>query len=194
MAIRLFNERGIHAVSIRDIGGALEMSSGNFAYHFKNKEALIEYFYHQMYDEVEIATELNEDEGFPEFQNILMEITRFMTKYSFFYTDIVDIFRSCPAIRKDYAHNYEGRKSIYKGFLHHFISKSLISIPNNEQAILDRITHAIWFNMTFWQSQKKVLPAHSPQIQPEYVINQIWQIILPYMTHAGRADYEKLKS
>ena len=191
-AVSLFNERGVGKVSIRDIAGELSMSSGNFAYHFKNKEALIEYFYARMYDEVEIETQLRDEEGFSAFNEILRQITEFMNRYSFFYTDIVDIFRSCPGIQNNYANNYEGRKSIYKGILKHFIDRSLIVLPANEDSTLDEVTHTIWFTLTFWQSQKKILPANSVQVQPSYVIKQIWRILMPYMTDVGLAEYDQL--
>ncbi len=193
VAIQLFNKYGINKVSIRDIGEKLGMSSGNFAYHFKNKEVLLEYFYNQMYDEVEIQTVLEEQEGFLEFQNILNEITAFMTKYSFFYTDIVDIFRSCPAIKNSYAENYEGRKDIYKGFINHFIKNSLLEISQNKEQIIDELTHTIWFTLTFWQSQKLILSSGSNMTQAQFVITQIWRILIPYMTDVGLAQYQKIK-
>lgn len=192
-AIRLFNGRGINNISIRDIGGELGMSSGNFAYHFKNKETLLEYFYNQMYDEVKIPTELIAQEGFQKFQNILLEITEFMNKYSFFYTDIVDIFRSCPTIKENYASNYEGRKNIYKGFIHHFIDNQLLHIPQNKDGVIDELTHTIWFTLTFWQSQNKILPKGSKATQSHFVISQIWRTVMPYMTDVGTHEYQKIK-
>jgi len=191
-AIVLFNKRGINDVSIRNIGGEIGISSGNFAYHFKNKEVLLEYFYNQMYDEVNIVTEFEVHEGFQKFQDILLEITAFMGKYSFFYVDIVDIFRSCPSIREDYAANYEGRKDIYKGIFQHFVEKSLITIPKNSN-LLDEIAHTIWFTLTFWQSQKKILPKDSKEVEPSFVINRIWRIIMPYMTDVGLIEHSNLK-
>ena len=46
-AVKLFNARGINDISIRDIGNEIGISSGNFAYHFKNKEAALAYVHEQ---------------------------------------------------------------------------------------------------------------------------------------------------
>ena len=194
-AAELFNQHGIHEVSIRDIcehellGG---ISPSNFVYHFKNKEALIEYHYAHMYDDVHIASTLQEDEGFQKFNEILFEITSFIKKNQFFFTDIVDIFRICPGIKEKYASNYENIKSIYEDMLKHFVTKSLLRKPKNE-AFFDQIAHIIWFTMTFWQSQNKVLPKNNEHIQQDAVVRQVWQLLMPYMTEPGLQEYEQLK-
>ncbi len=41
-AIRLFNEQGVAEVRLQQIADAAGMSTGNLAYHFSNKEAILE--------------------------------------------------------------------------------------------------------------------------------------------------------
>jgi AcrR family transcriptional regulator len=187
-AIKQFNARGINNVTIRDIAQEVGISSGNFVYYFKNTEALIEYFYENMYNEVGIDTDMKEGNGFERLHQILQEITVFMTKYRFFYTDIIEIFRLCPAVRKDYSGKYASRKKIYIQILKHFESNGLLK-PSTP---FDDLSHIIWFTMTFWQSQKKIIPAGSPQVQPEFILNQIWQLLIPVMTKKGLAEYKKV--
>lgn len=141
-----------------------------------------------MYNEVTIETTLKDHEGFGRFHTILEEITVFMTKYRFFYTDIIEIFRLCPAIKKDYSGKYESRKEIYNGILKHFQRKGLLSRSTN----FDAISHIIWFTMTFWQSQKKIIPAGSPHVQPDFILHQIWQLIIPVMTEKGMKEYKSM--
>ena len=40
-AVRLFNERGVNQVGVRDIARALRISPGNLSYHFPKKEDLL---------------------------------------------------------------------------------------------------------------------------------------------------------
>jgi AcrR family transcriptional regulator len=191
-AVKLFNARGISEIAIRDIAHDIGISSGNFAYHFKNKEAVLEHFYRSMYDEVAIETTLKENDGFAAFQQILKDITNFMNKYRFFYRDIIEIFRLCPVIKKDYASKYVSRKEIYKGILQHFIARSLLKAGTKDSTLND-ITHTIWFTMTFWQAQKKILPEGSHEVQADFVITQIWHLLVPLMTKKGLAAYEAIK-
>jgi AcrR family transcriptional regulator len=192
-AVGLFNSKGISDIAIRDIADAVGISSGNFAYHFKNKEALLEYFYQHMYDEVTIETEFSGKDGFENFNTMLIQITDFMTKYSFFYTDIAEIFRLCPFIKKDYASKYESRKEIYKKILQHFMRIELLQ-NSTKPELLNSMTHTIWFTMTFWQAQKKVLPNNFKEVQPYFVIKQVWQILLPYMTTKGSNQFKKIRN
>lgn len=188
-AVKQFNARGVHDVTIRDIAHEVGISSGNFVYYFKNKEVLIEHFYCNMYNEVTIDTNLKNDEGFERFNIIMEEITVFMNKYRFFYTDIIEIFRLCPSVKKDYAAKYPSRKEIYQNILRHFKGKGLLK----SSTPFDDISHTIWFTMTFWQSQKKVIPTGSPQVQPDFILNQIWLILVPHMTEKGLREFKKLK-
>jgi AcrR family transcriptional regulator len=191
-AVKLFNTKGITEVAIRDIARDVGISSGNFAYHFKNKEAVLEHFYSTMYDEVTINTTLKENDGFAAFQQILKDISNFMNKYRFFYRDVIEIFRLCPDIKKNYASKYVSRKEIYKGILQHFIARSLLKADAKDRTLND-ITHTIWFTMTFWQAQKKILPEGSHEVQADFVITQIWHLLVPLMTKKGLAAYEEIK-
>lgn len=191
-AIELFNAKGLSDIAIRDIANEVGISPGNFAYHFKNKEALLEHFYNNMYNEVAIDIVFSGDDGFEKFDTLMNQVVDFMMKYSFFYTDIVEIFRLCPSIREDYTSKYEGRKDIYKGILTHFISIGLIG-KQNTPFFMDNITHTIWFTMTFWQAQKKVLPKDCREVQPYFVVWQVWQIITPYMTRKGIHQLKNLQ-
>lgn len=191
-AIRLFNSRGINSITIRDIGNEIGISSGNLAYHFKNKEVLLQHFYNNMYDEVDINTEFDGEDGFSKFQKMMVGITDFMTKYRFFYTDIIDIFRLCPTIKKSYASNYKQRKQIYQNIFHHFEEIGLLKTQNDDP-IFDNLSHKIWFSLTFWQSQKKILPKGIKEVEAHYVLKQIWHFIVPYMTDVGIKEFQKIK-
>jgi AcrR family transcriptional regulator len=187
-AVRQFNARGVHGVSIRDIAHEVGISSGNFTYYFKNKQRLIEHFYHNMYTEVTIDTSFTDDQGFERFNEMLKEVLIFMNKYRFFYTDIVEIFRMCPEIKKDYAKKYPARKEIYTSILKHFVARDLLKPSTKFQDI----SHIIWFTMTFWQSQKLVISPSSPELQPDFILKQIWQLIIPTMTALGLRKFHKI--
>lgn len=191
-AIDLFNNHGINNVSIRDIGNKIGISSGNFAYHFKNKEALLEHFYANMYNDISVNHAFDKADGFIEFQALLVSITDFMMTYNFFYTDIIDIFRLCPEIKKNYASNYEGRKDIYQKIFVQF-AKNDVLVANDEDPGFGDLAHKIWFTLTFWQSQKKILPPGIKEVSIGYIIKQIWNSIYPYMTDIGRREYEQIK-
>lgn len=191
-SVKLFNANGVNNVSIRDIGNEIGISSGNFAYHFKNKEVLLSYFYDNMYNEVAIDHLFNKDDGFEKFQLMLTSITEFMLKYSFFYTDIIDIFRLCPNIKKDYSANYVGRKEMYQNVFLQLVEINFLLVKVDDQDFND-LSHKIWFTLTFWQPQKKILPNNTKEVSADYILNQIWNFIFPYMTDVGIKDFQKIR-
>jgi len=50
-AVRLFVERGVDAVSVRDIAGACDMQASNLYAHFPSKDALVAGLFHEGYAE-----------------------------------------------------------------------------------------------------------------------------------------------
>lgn len=49
-AISLFNTKGFHATSIRDIAGKAKVNVANISYYFQNKEGLLEYCFMAYYE------------------------------------------------------------------------------------------------------------------------------------------------
>ena len=190
-AIPLFNEKGVNGVTIRDIAGSMGISSGNFAYHFRNKEALLSYFYENMYNEVDLDPSPQPEHRLSRLQEVLDYVIPFIKKYQFFYRDLIDIIRLCPEIGEDYARNHEHRKSIYIGIFKDLSAKGILVDPADPE-VFDRIAHNIWFTLTFWQSQKRVLPADTPEVQADFIRHQIWQMLIPYFTDVGKSEYEAL--
>lgn len=50
-AIKTFNEHGVANVRLQQIADAAEISVGNLAYHFKNKEAIVGFTYDFIFTE-----------------------------------------------------------------------------------------------------------------------------------------------
>ncbi|MEZ5017383.1 MAG: TetR/AcrR family transcriptional regulator [Flavipsychrobacter sp.] len=191
-SVELFNNKGFNETTIRDIAAATGISSGNFAYHFKNKEAVIEYFYNHMYDEVHIDDKIKETDDFKTLNDVFKYITSFMEKYRFFYINLIDIFNTCPLIKDNYYQNYQDRIGFYRKYLVHYIALGLLD-SSQEKYILTKIPHSIWFQLTFWQAQKKVLPHDFETVKSKYIIDNIWGLITPFMTTKGKENFEKVK-
>ncbi|WP_442595504.1 forespore capture DNA-binding protein RefZ [Neobacillus sp. D3-1R] len=65
-AISLFNTKGFHATSIRDISTKANVNVANIAYYFENKHGLLEYcltsFFEQYLTEIEAAMDILEED------------------------------------------------------------------------------------------------------------------------------------
>ena len=100
-ALLLFNDKGFVNVRLQHIADAAFVSIGHLAYHFKNKDAILEYLYEKI--KREKGKLLNEHKILPLFEDIdrmLEEIFYHQKKFSFFYTDALEIIRASPTIAK----------------------------------------------------------------------------------------------
>lgn len=192
-AIRLFNQDGVNGVSIRNIAQEVGISPGNFSYHFKNKQVLIRYFYHNTYQEIhhKIDQVLQQESGLFRLNRVLEEIFAFTEKYRFFFRDIVDIFRMCPDLKPAFAQDYEQYKGYYTTLFKYF-SQSGWMVKKIDAENLGNLAHQIWTATLFHSTHNFVLPETHGFQEENYAIVQIWASIKPYMTPEGKRAWDKM--
>lgn len=103
-ALRLFNARGVNAVTTNHIAAELNISPGNLYYHYRNKEDIV---WH-LFQRIESAAEplLNVPEGIQiDAVRLASDITgvlQLMMDYRFLFTDIVGLIHRDERIERDY--------------------------------------------------------------------------------------------
>lgn len=98
-ALKLFNRDGIVNVRLQHIADEAFISIGNLAYHFSNKEAIVQELYHTLTREQEEL--LKEYRVVPLFEYLHRLVHRtylLQIKYLFFYIDTLEITRAYPLI------------------------------------------------------------------------------------------------
>lgn len=88
VALTCFNEKGYGAISLNDIAKRLGVSRGHIAYHFKDKDALLEYIAKEMWDQLDL--ERAKSLSFPSFENLskMMDVfQKYYKKYAFIFMD-----------------------------------------------------------------------------------------------------------
>ncbi|HHH49871.1 MAG TPA: TetR/AcrR family transcriptional regulator, partial [Saprospiraceae bacterium] len=99
-AIRLFNEKGMANVRLQQIATETGISVGNLAYHFRNKEAIVEMINDELYKEAsEILSTYRVFPNLIDFDNQLSKYFSFIQKYPFYFLDLLEIERHYPKIR-----------------------------------------------------------------------------------------------
>ena len=97
---KLFNERGVYNVSLRQVAAELGISQGNLSYHFKKKEDIIKELYYEfteaLNNEFSATTKLG-----PNFYFVI-ELARktfeAQFEYKFFLTDLHYIVNDIPEL------------------------------------------------------------------------------------------------
>lgn len=99
---KLFNERGVANVTIRQIAKELNMSSGNLNYHFKKREDILEALFEEVNSfEGEFVEELkNPTITKGRYKKVSLAYMQQMAEYRFAWLDHVQLGRESTKIRK----------------------------------------------------------------------------------------------
>ncbi|MBX3256255.1 MAG: TetR/AcrR family transcriptional regulator [Chitinophagaceae bacterium] len=100
---RLFFEQGIAGIRLQNIADAAGISVGNLAYHFKNKEAIVETVYENLFSE--LTNILSQYMVFPDlsgFDKQFSALYKFYDAKGFTFNNWWHIERSFPDIQKEW--------------------------------------------------------------------------------------------
>ena len=182
--IKLFNLQGYVNVTIRDIAEEVGISSGNLAYHYKNKDAVLAAAYEGMTGE--LARMVTGVQLIPSFDNIDRQIkpfVEFQKAYRFFWQDTVEICRAMPSIADTLQAQTSNQIASIRAMLDYSVgSGNMVSEPN--PGSYDHLARTTWTLVAFW------LPAsflqEDPPKGPEPAI---WNMILPLLTQKGHKNF-----
>lgn len=192
-AISLFNTQGFSVVSMKQIADALGISAGNLQYHYKNKEALIEEIYSEMYDEtLYFILPKNSYVTLFHFEEMMLKFHNLQQRYAFFFKEIVHITSVYPSISKQYEAISFARLKDARKLIGYYI-ESFRMVPESETVNYNQVVYNIWMTSTFWQSQNQILKTKNDKINNFQPIEILWRILLPYLTEQGLAEYKQLK-
>lgn len=184
-AVEHFNQRGYHSMTLTDVAHACEMSRGNLAYHYKNKDHILNDLVVRMVKEV--RTLQNERKDFPAFSNLSLDVRTcgiLQERYKF-------IFRDTSVLE----HN--SVKRVMKIW-------SEISIRKNKEAfafgvdignmkaelfpgVYSQLAVNAWMVAYYWVAQQSIRIVG----QEEEAEKMIWTTILPYFTEKGMNSFQQ---
>jgi AcrR family transcriptional regulator len=184
-AVELFNARGYGNVSLQDVAKQLGISRGNLAYHFANKDVLLEMIFSQMWARVE--AERKNSRSLPSFQNLRQEIDlygHYQRKYAFIFTDsqVMMIPAIKKALREMARTTIEDNKAAIA-----FAIKVGNMKPEPYPGVYHHVALTTWMLMFFWLPQQILRGTKSG----EDAEKTVWSMILPHFTAKGIAVFKK---
>lgn len=190
-SIQLFNEKGMANVRLQQIAKEIGISPGNLAYHFRNKEAIIEAINEELYQEAnDILSTYRLYPNLMDFDNQLTKYFSFIQKYPFYFLDLLEIQRHYPKIRsKRQIHISKMISQIRKRF--DFNNQRGLVIDEPRTGVYDDIANAIWVIITFWVPQNLVRGTEQTMDVKRFK-EMVWNQMYPYFTKDGIAEFEQL--
>ena len=178
-ATAYFNRIGFGAGSLFELAKEIGMSRGNLAYHFKDKDVLLEAIAKQMWDKMQI--ERSKSRQLPSFENLHNEIQlyyRFQKQYAFIFLD-TQVLKH-PAVKKQFREMTEQTVAANKAAIAFAIKLGNMH-PEAVPGTYHNISFIVWMLTFYWLSQQIVRGEKTGEDGEKMV----WSILLPHFTDKG---------
>ena len=148
-ALELFNSEGSSNISTNHIAKALDMSTGNLYYHFKNKESIIRTLLQRMIEEYDEVFR----ENFPKKEDLILESllfddTKTAIKYKFLYNELNILFKRDRELEAIFIENQTKREKVFNDIFKFLQEKEYIQ-KNISDFVLNNAIKIIWYLENF---------------------------------------------
>ena len=186
-SLKLFNTNGFVNVRLQHIADALSISVGHLAYHFKNKEAIIEALYNQLKEQQEILLcDFRTAHLFEDINLQLQRIFELQKKYLFFYLDTLEVLRAYPVIKgKHQQHIAWQLQQIEWMFEFNYFRGSFKEISNDGEH-----TKPAWLlliTIDTWMHGRLI--SGLDHLCKEDFLQEIWDLLVPNFTEVGQEEF-----
>lgn len=190
-AITLFNEFGVAKVSAKHVANALGISPGNFTYHFKTKEILMQNIYERMHEDSKNNLDTSGYITLANFKEGMMLFDRLQTKYSFFFNDVVYIVRNFPQVAEMYERSNLMRFKQGRMLIDYYIASGRLQ-PESQDFNYDYLIHSVWMVSAFWTAQKQIIQSNDYKGNKTSSVEVTWRMIYPYLTEKGKEEFHHI--
>ncbi|PCE66036.1 TetR/AcrR family transcriptional regulator [Sediminicola luteus] len=186
-AIALYNERGFTNVKVRDIAEYLQISPGNITYHFPNNRELMNTIYDHMIASIKAVSVsdqilISQGKGMEAPRHFLVQVS----KYRFFYKDIVTIIQMYPQIALKHQKMVNRQIEIIESLLFISVGKGYFRQEEIE-GMYKTLAEAITNTLHFWLTRQATKGKEDDDL--EGALDHISKLIYPYYTEKGLEVY-----
>ncbi|RMD74472.1 MAG: TetR/AcrR family transcriptional regulator [Bacteroidetes bacterium] len=188
-ARKLFNDRGTMHVRLQHIADETRISVGNLAYHFRNKEAIVQALYAYIHDSQQhVLSLLRQVPLFVQVNELLARHWGVQLAYRFFYLDTLDILRLYPAIRSTHQEYLGWQHSQLKLMVQFNLSRGALILPS--AATPDLLARHLARHLDHFLSSQ-VIGGHAHPTFDDFA-TEFWHLMVPWMSAAGLEEYLSL--
>ncbi len=185
-SIRLFNWNDVANVRLQQIADETGISVGNLAYHFKNKEAIVNAVYDNLFDEFhQILSAYLISPKLTDFDTQMEQYHGFFTKYKFYLIDLFEVERAYPLIMQQWRECIGKMILQIRKRLDYYVNRGLLK-PEPVPGIYDTLTNNIWMTTVFWVPQQVLMP--HPNAGTDFK-KMVWTHITPHFTPKGLDEF-----
>ena len=189
-ALKLFNRHGFVNVRLQHIADAGTISVGHLAYHFKNKDAIIETLYDQLKEEQEVLLyDFRTVHLFEDINQQLRGIFHLQKKYLFFYLDTLEVLRAYPTIKEKHQQHIVWQLQQIEWMFDFNIFRASFKEPTQEGQY-KKLAWLFWITVDNWMHARLI--SSLDHLHGEDFLQDVWNLLTPYFTEEGQQEFQLL--
>lgn len=186
----LFYKHGIANTRLQQIADGCEISIGNLAYHYKNKEAIVEAVYENVINELEtLVKNASNRQELNYFDRFFDSTYKFIVANIFCFNNVWEINRNYPKIKSKWKKITNTVVSSLEDLINELVNKKILKTEPHE-GYYQLLAQNILINIEFWIPQQ-VLKGKS--VNPKLFKIALWNLIYPNLTESGLLEYANLE-
>jgi|LauGreDrversion4_2_1035121.scaffolds.fasta_scaffold05357_4 AcrR family transcriptional regulator len=185
---KLFFEVGIANTRLQQIADASSMSIGNLAYHFKNKESIVEAAYENLFDELSnILAKYITNSPLQAIDELFTGLYHFYDNNRFTFNNIWEIERNHPLIQEQWL---SVNRKILQQVSSKLLSSQKLDLLKEEQfkGQINMISNNLHVIIIFWLPQRFT---QNQQVSERLFKKNLWSILYPFLTVRGQENFHQ---
>jgi len=185
----LFFEQGIANTRLQQIADGVGISVGNLAYHFKNKEAIVEALYENLFSELsDILSRYISAPGFEGLDRQFTDLYIFNTHHSYTFNNLWEIARYYPDIESEWISLNSKINMQLKRRIESCTRAKLLK-PEPIASAYDQLAQNLLILINSWIPQQML---RNKPVTEELYKRALWLTIYPYFTPEGISSYNEV--
>ncbi len=188
-AEKLFFDYGIANVRLQQIADESGISVGNLAYHFANKEAIVEAVYNSLIEDLSDILIINKIyPSLSSFDTKFSRLYKFMEKNIFYFTNFWEIKRNYPLVNEKMQSINNKILSKLKTRIKDNVKRGVIK-KEEYKGSHDLLAKSLLISINSWMPQQLL---NGKSIKEEIFKSFLWNLIYPHFTEKGKKEFKSL--
>ena len=188
-SLKMFNERGIEYVGLRELAGILDIRVGNISYYFPTKDDLVYKLSQELSKSNAILLRERESLTMKEFLEILHNVLLNHIKFRCLLLSVVHLMQQNKHLAAVYKKTQSVRNSTIHSNLEVLKEQGYLKIEYDEQ--MEFLVSNLSLVSRFWISEAAIsFRQMSEQDQIIYYLKHVVQLFSPYASAKGKKDMQ----
>ncbi len=189
VSVQLFNQHGLDAVRLQQIAVEAGISVGNLAYHFKNKDAIVDSVYERLFED--FSAVLRQYAASASLANYDLQLGMF---HSFFeqYQFYTGSFFKAGADTGEYEQQWRDNAHKLQIQIQSRIDLLIFNqwfIREPLPGVYRQLSENVWLNMVFFIQRCRMMGVRCSKAQYK---TAVWKQFQPYFSNTGLHEFNKV--